>query len=213
MIVDIVVKILVCLAFTMSVVTAYSDDDIKRIRVSDAELLCRVEKDIVDTISFMSISNNSVAVGRDFLHKIDRTFMEIRNKNLRMSNELRLCLGCNLPFEMKQTLYQVVSEHYARSFARKNYAISCSGREYAHKLVDRGYFRKLDSKLSVHGYRVKSVCLEKVIVDRKREVAVASVDIVLKRQTANGVASQEGGITGDYSFRLEAVCREFPCTI
>lgn len=181
-----IIKILASLLFMMFVVAVYGDEDMKRIRVGDAELLCVIDKDIVDTISLSAIGNASAADGWKFLNRIDDVFAVIRGRKLRLSKEPRLYLGTNIPLEMKQTLYQVIYEHYARRFALKKFAISSSGREYAHKLIGRGFFHKLDSRLSVHGYGVKSVCLEKVIIDMKKKVAVASVDITLMRQKANG---------------------------
>lgn len=183
-----IVKMFVSLAFVMSVVIVHGNDDVKRVRVGDAELLCRIDKDIVDTISLSALGNGSVVAGQDFLNRVDDVFAVIRGRRLRLSKELRLYLGNNLPLEMKKTLYQVISEHYASKFAQKNFAISSSGRGYAHKLIGRGYFKELDSRLSVHGYGVKSACLEKVIIDMKKKVAEASMDLTLMRQNVHGAA-------------------------
>ncbi len=185
------IKLLVGLELMMFAAAIYGDDGIKRIRVNDAELLCRIDKDLVDTISFYSTGNNSAVTGRDFLCRIDRVFTAIRDRKLRLSQELRLYLGCNLPLEMRQTLYLVISEHYARRLALKDFSIPSSGREYAGKLLGRGYFHELDLRLSVYGYAVKSVFLEKVMIDKEKEVAVAFTDITLKRQNENGTTLEK----------------------
>ncbi len=180
------IKGIIVAILTLSTLMVHSNDGIKRFVVDEAEMLCRIDNNVVDTISFSAIRDVYVASGVDFLSRLDRILSTLREKNMPLSNELRLYLGCKLPLEMQQTLYQVVSEHYADRFARKNYVISSSGREYAQKLIGRGFFRNLDTALSPHGYKVKSIFLEKVVIVRQKELAYAFTDITLSRFMTNG---------------------------
>lgn len=168
----------------------YGDDKIKRLIVEDVELLCRIDADTVDTISFSSIDDIKVASGADFLNRLDRILKIMQGTNIRIASEMRLYLGCKLPLEMKQTMYEVVSEHYAKQFARGNYLISSSGREYAHKLIGRGFFQDIDQVLLNHGYEIKAVFLEKVVFDRDVKQVFAFTDITLTKSVARSSCSK-----------------------
>lgn len=170
---------------TLSIFLCYGDDNIKHLIVEETELLCRTDADIVDTISFSSISDSKVASGSDFLDRLDRILKIMQGKNIRIASEMRLYLGCKLPLEMKQTMYQVVSEHYAKQFARGNYLISSSGRGYAHKLIGRGFFLDIDQVLFRHGYKINSVFLEKVVINRDVKQAFAFTDITLTKMVSH----------------------------
>ncbi len=177
-----VVKGIALSVFALSTFIVSGDDGIKRFFLDEAELLCRINANAVDTISFSAIRDDDVASGADFLNRLDKILSTARKMNMTLSNDLRLYLGCKLPLEMKQTIFQVVSEHYAKRFAQGNYTISCTGHDYAHKLVGRGFFQDIDRILVQHGYKVKSVFLEKVSVDRSNEQAFAFTDITLTKR-------------------------------
>ena len=98
----------------------HSDDGIRRFVVDEVEMLCGMDGNVVDTISFSAIRDDYVTSGVNFLSRLDRILSTLRKKNMPLSSEPRLYLGCKLPLEMQQTLYQVVSEHYAARFAKKN---------------------------------------------------------------------------------------------
>lgn len=168
--------------FALSTFIVFGDDGIKRFFLDEAELLCRINANAVDTISFSAIRDDDVASGADFLNRLDKILATARKMNMTLSNDLRLYLGCKLPREMKQTIFQVVSEHYAKRFAQGNYTISCTGHDYAHKLVGRVFFQDIDRILVQHGYKVKSVFLENVFVDRSNEQAFAFTDITLTKR-------------------------------
>jgi len=165
----------------LNTLLCFGDGDIRRLAVEDVELLCRIDAGTVDTISFSSVSDTNIVSGVNFLNKLDRILRALRSKNIILSKETRLYLGCKLPLEMRQTMYRVVSEHYAQQFARGNYLISSSGRAYAHKLIGRGFFRDMNQVLWNHGYEIKAVFLEKVVIDRPVKQAFAFTDITLTR--------------------------------
>lgn len=177
-----VVKGIALSVFALSTFIVSGDDGIKRFFLDEAELLCRINSNAVDTISFSAILDDDVASGADFLNRLDKILSTARKMNMTLSNDLRLYLGCKLPLEMKQTIFQVVSEHYAKRFAQGNYTISCTGHDYAHKLVGRGFFQDIDRILVQHGYTVKSVFLETVSIERNTEQAFAFTDIMLTRR-------------------------------
>ena len=94
--------------FALSTFIVFGDDGIKRFFLDEAELLCRINANAVDTISFSAIRDDDVASGADFLNRLDKILATARKMNMTLSNDLRLYLGCKLPREMKQTIFQVV---------------------------------------------------------------------------------------------------------